>query len=198
MRGLHGTLRCEMTAMRRLPYSPTARTSFFRRACWKPCAPLAPVFLWNWRFRQPDRHRRNAGKSGRTLRARVHRRLSTSFRQIVLHTAWKILAIRKYACKFLPCLQKNLLENPHIFPMNTSSQKCRLQKQTLKLPVQTAQTLFIVPYSSKNSNPIFENTGAFFPFSWNFTRKKQCAVCFRQIFPEFLHRESHVLNPDGA
>ncbi|WP_455125082.1 transposase [Ruminococcus sp.] len=55
------------------------------------------------------------------LRARVHRRLSTSFRQILLHTALKILAIRKYACKFLPCLQKNLLENPHIFPMNTSS-----------------------------------------------------------------------------
>ena len=57
------------------------------------------------------------------IRARVHRRLSTSFRQILLHTALKILAIRKYACKFLPCLQKNLLENPHIFPMNTSSQK---------------------------------------------------------------------------
>ena len=57
------------------------------------------------------------------LRARVHRRLSTSFRQILLHTALKILAIRKYACKFLPCLQKNLLENPHIFPMNTSSKK---------------------------------------------------------------------------
>ena len=56
------------------------------------------------------------------LRARVHRRLSTSFRQILLHTALKILAIRKYACKFLPCLQKNLLENPHIFPTNTSSQ----------------------------------------------------------------------------
>ncbi|MFR6588107.1 MAG: helix-turn-helix transcriptional regulator [Ruminococcus sp.] len=55
------------------------------------------------------------------FRARVHRRLSTSFRQILLHTALKILAIRKYACKFLPCLQKNLLENPHIFPMNTSS-----------------------------------------------------------------------------
>ena len=55
------------------------------------------------------------------LRARVHRRLSTSFRQISLHTALKILAIRKYACKFLPCLQKNLLENPHIFPTNTSS-----------------------------------------------------------------------------
>ena len=55
------------------------------------------------------------------VRARVHRRLSTSFRQILLHTALKILAIRKYACKFLPCLQKNLLENPHIFPMNTSS-----------------------------------------------------------------------------
>ncbi|MEE1396424.1 hypothetical protein, partial [Ruminococcus sp.] len=47
---------------------------------------------------------------------------STSFRQILLHTALKILAIRKYACKFLPCLQKNLLENPHIFPMNTSSE----------------------------------------------------------------------------
>ena len=56
------------------------------------------------------------------MRARVHRRLSTSFRQILLHTALKILAIRKYACKFLPCLQKNLLENPHIFPMNTSSE----------------------------------------------------------------------------
>ena len=28
MRGLHGTLRCEMTAMRRLPYPPTAHTSF--------------------------------------------------------------------------------------------------------------------------------------------------------------------------
>ena len=56
------------------------------------------------------------------LRARVHRRLSTSFRQILLHTALKILAIRKYACKFLPCLQKNLLENPHIFPTNTSSE----------------------------------------------------------------------------
>ncbi len=56
------------------------------------------------------------------IRACVHRRLSTSFRQILLHTALKILAIRKYACKFLPCLQKNLLENPHIFPMNTSSQ----------------------------------------------------------------------------
>ena len=60
-------------------------------------------------------------ESIRALRARVHRRLSTSFRQILLHTALKILAIRKYACKFLPCLQKNLLENPHIFPMNTSS-----------------------------------------------------------------------------
>ena len=56
------------------------------------------------------------------VRARIHRRLSTSFRQILLHTALKILAIRKYACKFLPCLQKNLLENPHIFPMNTSSE----------------------------------------------------------------------------
>ena len=60
-------------------------------------------------------------KPFRDLRARVHRRLSTSFRQILLYTALKILAIRKYACKFLPCLQKNLLENPHIFPMNTSS-----------------------------------------------------------------------------
>ena len=56
------------------------------------------------------------------VRACVHRRLSTSFRQILLHPALKILAIRKYACKFLPCLQKNLLENPHIFPMNTSSE----------------------------------------------------------------------------
>ena len=61
-------------------------------------------------------------KQTNTVRARVHRRLSTSFRQILLHTALKILAIRKYACKFLPCLQKNLLENPHIFPMNTSSE----------------------------------------------------------------------------
>ena len=43
---------------------------------------------------------------GAALRACVHKRLSTSFRQILLHTALKILAIRKYACKFLPCLQK--------------------------------------------------------------------------------------------
>ena len=67
-----------------------------------------------------DGHLHCADHAG-MLRARVHRRLSTSFRQILLHTALKILAIRKYACKFLPCLQKNLLENPHIFPMNTSS-----------------------------------------------------------------------------
>ncbi|CDE12597.1 hypothetical protein [Ruminococcus sp. CAG:330] len=69
------------------------------------------------------------------LRARVHRRLSTSFRQILLHTALKILAIRKYACKFLPCLQKNLLENPHIFPMNTSSEIRHISKWFL---LQTA------------------------------------------------------------
>ena len=28
---------------------------------------------------------------------------------------------KKKEGKFLPCLQKNLLENPHIFPTNTSS-----------------------------------------------------------------------------
>ena len=72
------------------------------------------------------------------LRARVHRRLSTSFRQILLHTALKILAIRKYACKFLPCLQKNLLENPHIFPMNTSSK--RLFRIKLQKPVSLRRT----------------------------------------------------------
>ena len=56
------------------------------------------------------------------IRARVHRRLSTSFRQILLHTALKILAIRKYACKFcLVC--KKFARNPHIFPTNTSSKK---------------------------------------------------------------------------
>ena len=72
-------------------------------------------------------------KAGDTtyFRARVHRRLSTSFRQILLHTALKILAIRKYACKFLPCLQKNLLENPHIFPMNTSSKSFSYDKAPL-------------------------------------------------------------------
>ena len=69
------------------------------------------------------------------LRARIHRHLSTSFRQILLHTALKILAIRKYACKFLPCLQKKLLENPHIFPMNTSSEIRHISKRFL---LQTA------------------------------------------------------------
>ena len=72
------------------------------------------------------------------LRARVHRRLSTSFRQILLHTALKILAIRKYACKFLPCLQKNLLENPHIFPTNTSSYvSCKCFRR-INMPCPTA------------------------------------------------------------
>ncbi len=59
------------------------------------------------------------------IRTRLHKRIQVSFRQILLHTALKIFAIRKYACKFLPCLQKNLLENPHIFPMNTSSKTKR-------------------------------------------------------------------------
>ena len=33
--------------------------------------------------------------------------MHTSFRQILLHTALKILAMRQHACGFLPCLQQN-------------------------------------------------------------------------------------------
>ena len=33
--------------------------------------------------------------------------MHTSFRQFLLHTALKILAVRQHACGFLPCLQQN-------------------------------------------------------------------------------------------
>ena len=33
--------------------------------------------------------------------------MHTSFRQILLHTTLKILAMRQHACGFLPCLQQN-------------------------------------------------------------------------------------------
>ena len=41
------------------------------------------------------------------LRTCLHKHMHTSFRQILLHTALKILAVRQHACGFLPCLQQN-------------------------------------------------------------------------------------------
>ena len=41
------------------------------------------------------------------LRTRLHKHMRTSFRQILLQTALKILAGRKPACGFLPTLQQN-------------------------------------------------------------------------------------------
>ena len=41
------------------------------------------------------------------LRTCLHKHMHTSFRQILLHTALKILAVRQHACGFLPCLHQN-------------------------------------------------------------------------------------------
>ncbi len=41
------------------------------------------------------------------FRTCLHKHMHTSFRQILLHTALKILAVRQHACGFLPCLQQN-------------------------------------------------------------------------------------------
>ena len=45
--------------------------------------------------------------SSAIFRTCLHKRIHVSFRQILLHTAWKILAGRQPACVFLPCLQQN-------------------------------------------------------------------------------------------
>ncbi len=45
--------------------------------------------------------------SGGDIRTCLHKHMHTSFRQILLHTALKILAVRQHACGFLPCLQQN-------------------------------------------------------------------------------------------
>ncbi|HEZ7986495.1 MAG TPA: hypothetical protein RWO09_06130 [Ruminococcus sp.] len=39
-----------------------------------------------------------------------------------MFTALKSLEIRQYSCGLSPCNHKISLENPHIFPMNTSSE----------------------------------------------------------------------------
>ena len=44
---------------------------------------------------------------GKDIRTCLHKHMHTSFRQILLHTALKILAVRQHACGFLPCLQQN-------------------------------------------------------------------------------------------
>ena len=41
------------------------------------------------------------------LRTCLHKHMRTSFRQILLHTALKVLAVRQHACGFWPCLQQN-------------------------------------------------------------------------------------------
>ena len=41
------------------------------------------------------------------FRTCLHKHMHTSFRQILMHTALKILAVRQHACGFLPCLQQN-------------------------------------------------------------------------------------------
>ena len=41
------------------------------------------------------------------IRTCLHKHIQVSFRQILLHTAWKILAGRQPTCVFLPCLQQN-------------------------------------------------------------------------------------------
>ena len=44
---------------------------------------------------------------GTYIRTCLHKHMHTSFRQILLHTALKVLAVRQHACGFLPCLQQN-------------------------------------------------------------------------------------------
>ena len=45
--------------------------------------------------------------AGRIIITYLHKHMHTSFRQILLHTALKVLAVRQHACGFLPCLQQN-------------------------------------------------------------------------------------------
>ena len=66
---------------------------------------LAIVFIWCFIlafFKELFK-----GCLGPILRTCLHKHMRTSFRQILPQTALKILAGRKPACGFLPCLQQN-------------------------------------------------------------------------------------------
>lgn len=56
-----------------------------------------------------------------TLRTYSHRKKRTSFRRIFPIAASKYLDGRKPACEIFSYSRKNMLENPHTYPMRTSS-----------------------------------------------------------------------------
>ena len=115
-------------------------------------------------------------KPFRDLRARVHRRLSTSFRQILLYTALKILAIRKV------CLQ--------IFALSAK----KFARKSAYISYEHKLLFHLESVFDVSDSRISGYTGAILEFQVTM-REPACAIAASRLFLVISGKKSYSINP---